>query len=384
MWPKTLQIFQLKEAAAIDFATIEQALKDHPLRECGANDEFTFGSLPLARNSECWAIVSNDCMMIRFGKEEKVLPSSVVREALDTKIAEIEVVEGRKVGRKEKADIKEELIFTLRPKAFAKRTDVWLMIDKKAGLLVLNTTNAGMTEQSFKHLQTMLGSFPMVPLQAQVSPAGIMTDWLMKNDLPANLETGAECEVVDHSEDKAKARFKNLEPLSEDVTRHLEQGMQVKSLALRYTDKLSFVLNDDLTLKSIKWDDTLKEAAFNDSQGGAMSDMDANFALASLTIRELFTEHMAKWFEIEMDISDKATEYDATENEELYFDPLYQEAKKFVIESRNASTANLQRRLQIGYNRASHLIAEMEQKGVVGPMSYNGLREVLIGKEQAA
>ena len=299
MWPKTLQLFQLK--GPVDFVAIEQALPEHPLHEVGAQDEFTFGTLPLVRGSECWAIVSNDCMLFRFGKEEKNLPAAVVREELETKVAEIELVEGRKVGRKEKADIKEELVFTLRPKAFAKRSDVWLFIDKKAELLVLNTTNASMTEQSFKHLQTMLGSFAMVPLQAQVSPAGIMTDWLMKNDVPAILETGAECEVVDHSEDKAKARFKNLEPLSEDVTRHLEQGMQVKSLALRYRDKLSFVLNDDLTLKSVKWDDTLKESAFNDSQGGALSDMDANFALMSLTFREFFTEHMAKWFEIEME-----------------------------------------------------------------------------------
>ena len=300
MFFKTIQAFQLKDTAFIDFATIERALKGHPLRECGTQDEFTFGSLPLLRNTECWALISDDCMLIRFGKEEKVLPSSVVREELEAKIAEIELVEGRKVGRKEKSDIKEELIFTLRPKAFAKRADVWLMIDKKAGLLVLNTTNAGMTEQSFKHLQSMLGSFPMVPLQAQASPAGIMTDWLMKNDLPAALETGDKCAIKDTS--SSKATFDNFEPLSEDVTRHLEQGMQVKSLALRYTDKLSFVLNDDLTLKSVKWDDNLKEAAFNDSQGGAMSDMDANFALASLTIREFFTEHMAKWFEIEMDM----------------------------------------------------------------------------------
>ncbi len=300
MFFKTIQAFQLKDVEAIDFATIEQALKDHPLRECGSQDWFTFGTLPLIRKSECWALISGDCMLFRFAKEEKNLPAAIVREALETKVSEIEITEGRKVGRKEKADIKEELVFTLRPKAFAKRTDVWLMIDKKAGLLVLNTTNAGMTEQSFKHLQTMLGSFPMVPLQAQASPAAVMTDWLMKNEVPASLETGDKCAIKDMT--SSKATFDNFEPLSEDVTRHLEQGMQVKSLALRYTDKLSFVLNDDLTLKSVKWDDALKEAAFNDSQGGAMSDMDANFALASLTIRELFTEHMAKWFEIEMDM----------------------------------------------------------------------------------
>ncbi len=302
MFFKTIQAFQLKDIEAINFTAIEQALPEHQLQEVGAQDEFTFGTLPLVRNSECWSIVSNDCMLIRFGKEEKNLPAAVVREALDTKVAEIELVEGRKVGRKEKADIKEELIFTLRPKAFAKRSDVWLFIDKKAELLVLNTTNASMTEQSFKHLQVMLGSFPMVPLQAQVSPAGIMTDWLMKNDLPASLETGDNCVIKDTASASTKATFNSFEPLSEDVTRHLEQGMQVKSLALRYSDKLSFVLSDDLTLKSIKWDDTLKESAFNDSQGGDMSDMDAEFALMSLTVREFFNEHFAKWFEIVSDV----------------------------------------------------------------------------------
>ncbi|RDL44653.1 recombination-associated protein RdgC [Marinomonas piezotolerans] len=301
MFFKSFQFFQLKEPASIDFEAMTAVLPEFALKEVGSNDWFTFGTLPLVRNSECWSIVCNDCMLIRFGKEEKSLPAAVVREALDTKIAEIELVEGRKIGRKEKGDIKDELVFTLRPKAFAKRSDIWLYIDKKAALLVLNTTNAGMTEQAFKLLQTMCGSFPMVPLQAQASPAGIMTDWLVKNDLPAILETGDECEVADNSEDKAKARFKNLEPLSEDVTRHLDQGMQVKSLGLKWSDKASFVLNDDLTIKKVKWDEMLKEAAFNNSQGGDMSDLDANFALMSLTVRKFFNEHFAKWFEIAAD-----------------------------------------------------------------------------------
>ncbi|MBJ7550114.1 recombination-associated protein RdgC [Marinomonas ostreistagni] len=298
MWFKNLQIFQLKDTENFSSTDLVTKLPDHPLRECGSQDEFTFGWLPLIRNSEQWSISSDLCMLVRAGKEEKVLPTAVVREELEAKVAEIELVEGRKVGRKEKADLKEELVFSLRPKAFAKRSDIWAYIDLKAKLLVLNSTNAGMTEQLFKLLQTTLGSFPMVPLQATVSPSSIMTDWLIKNDVPASLETGDEVEIQDASEDRAKIRFKSLEPLSEDVTRHLEQGMSVKNLALRWTDKMSFVLNDDLTLKKVKFDDTLKDNAFNDSQGGALSDMDANFALMSLTVRDFFESYKV-WFEIQ-------------------------------------------------------------------------------------
>lgn len=297
MWFKNAQIFQLTDTESLDTNALIDKLPEFPLQECGSQEEFSFGWLPLIRNSEQWSLVSDRCVLFRAGKEEKVLPSAVVREELEAKVAEIELIEGRKVGRKEKSDMKDELVFTLRPKAFSKRTDIWAYIDLQAKILVLNSTNASMTEQLFKHLQTTLGSFPMTPLQAQVSPSSLMTDWLVKNEVPASLETGDECEIQDGSEDKASIRFKSLEPLSEDVTRHLQQGMAVKNLALRWSEKLSFVLHDDLTLRKIKFDDALKEAAFNDSQGGGLSDMDANFSLMSLTMREFFASYCL-WFEI--------------------------------------------------------------------------------------
>lgn len=298
MWFKNAQIFQLKDTESLDTNELINKIPEFPLKECGSQEEFSFGWLPLIRNSEQWSLASDQCLLFRAGKEEKVLPSAVVREELEAKVAEIELIEGRKVGRKEQSDMKDELVFTLRPKAFSKRTDIWAYIDLKAKILVLNSTNAAMTELLFKHLQTTLGSFPMTPLQAQVSPSSLMTEWLTKNEVPASLETGDECEIQDASEDKATIRFKALEPLSDDVTRHLEQGMAVKNLALRWSDKLSFVLHDDLTLRKIKVDDALKDAAFNDSQGGGLSDMDANFSLMSLTLRAFF-ESYCLWFEIE-------------------------------------------------------------------------------------
>jgi recombination associated protein RdgC len=298
MWFKNAQIFQLKDTESLDTNELIDKIPEFPLKECGSQEEFSFGWMPLIRNSEQWSLASDRCLLFRAGKEEKVLPSAVVREELEAKVAEIELIEGRKVGRKEQSDMKDELVFTLRPKAFSKRTDIWAYIDLQAKILVLNSTNAGMTELLFKHLQTTLGSFPMTPLQAQVAPSSLMTDWLVKNEVPASLETGDECEIQDSSEDKATIRFKALEPLSEDVTRHLEQGMAVKNLALRWTDKLSFVLHEDLTLRKIKFDDALKEAAFNDSQGGGLSDMDANFSIMSLTMREFFASY-CQWFEIE-------------------------------------------------------------------------------------
>ncbi|MFT2109893.1 recombination-associated protein RdgC [Marinomonas sp. 2405UD68-3] len=297
MWFKNIQFFHLKNIETLDTNALVNKLSEFPLKECGSQEEFTFGWLPLIRNSEQWHLTGNSCLMIRAGKEEKILPSSVVREELENKVSEIELLEGRRVGRKEKSDLKDELVFTLRPKAFSKRSDIWCYLDLKAKILVINSTNVNLTELLFKHLQTTLGSFSMAPLQAQVSPSSIMSDWLLKNDLPASLETGDECEVQDGSEEKAKIRFKSLEPLSEDVTRHIDQGMMVTNLGLKWTEKLNFVLHGDLTLRKIKFDDTLKDQAFSDSQGGGLADLDANFALMTLTLREFFDAYCL-WFDI--------------------------------------------------------------------------------------
>lgn len=58
-------------------------------------------------------------------------------------------------------------------------------------------------------------------------------------------------------------------------------------------------------------------------------------------------------------------------------DPLYDEAVRFVTESRRASISSVQRKLKIGYNRAARMIEAMEDAGVVTAMSSNGSREVL-------
>ncbi|XWT13443.1 DNA translocase FtsK [Stutzerimonas urumqiensis] len=58
-------------------------------------------------------------------------------------------------------------------------------------------------------------------------------------------------------------------------------------------------------------------------------------------------------------------------------DALYDEAVRFVLESRRASISAVQRKLKIGYNRAARMIEAMEMAGVVTPMNTNGSREVI-------
>ncbi len=61
-------------------------------------------------------------------------------------------------------------------------------------------------------------------------------------------------------------------------------------------------------------------------------------------------------------------------------DSLYDQAVAIVTRDGRASTSYVQRRLQIGYNRAARLIEEMEEQGVISPPNHAGKREILVGK----
>ena len=60
---------------------------------------------------------------------------------------------------------------------------------------------------------------------------------------------------------------------------------------------------------------------------------------------------------------------------------LYQQAVQIVTRDKKASTSYIQRRLQIGYNRAASLMERMEDEGIVGQANHAGKREILVPEE---
>ncbi len=62
-------------------------------------------------------------------------------------------------------------------------------------------------------------------------------------------------------------------------------------------------------------------------------------------------------------------------------DPLFEDAKALVIETQRASASMIQRRLSVGFNRASRLVDELEEAGVIGPADGTKPRRVLLSNQ---
>jgi S-DNA-T family DNA segregation ATPase FtsK/SpoIIIE len=100
-------------------------------------------------------------------------------------------------------------------------------------------------------------------------------------------------------------------------------------------------------------------------------------------VRHLKTQGVPEYLE-EVTASDEEDEdqavFDATAMGQDGVD-LFGQAVQIVMRDRKASTSYIQRRLQIGYNRAASIMERMEKEGIVGAANHAGKREILVGEE---
>ncbi|MGI6246745.1 MAG: DNA translocase FtsK 4TM domain-containing protein [Pseudochelatococcus sp.] len=82
--------------------------------------------------------------------------------------------------------------------------------------------------------------------------------------------------------------------------------------------------------------------------------------------------------------SDGGAVFDNTTQGSAGGNDLYDQAIAIVLRDKKASTSYIQRRLQIGYNRAASIMERMELEGIVGPANHAGKREILLGGDEHA
>jgi len=165
MWFKNLRLYQLvKNPLPEDEMMLEDQLAEHTFKGCGSQDLQSVGLVsPLGKHGEMLSHSVAECVVFCVKKQDKVLPASVVNELLNDRIEEIEEEQARKVYRKERAQLKDELMMDLLPKAFTKSRLTYAYIDKKQQWLVVNSSSATAAEEVINVLRNALGSFSLVP-----------------------------------------------------------------------------------------------------------------------------------------------------------------------------------------------------------------------------
>ena len=288
MWFKNLRLFRLTQALEFTPEELEKYLAHHASRPCGRMEMFSLGwAPPLGRDGKMLTHVTNGNIMICARKEEKVLPASVVRDFVTDRIVEIEDSQLRKVSWKERKSIRDEIIYDLLPKAFTRSILTYAYLSPLDQWLVVDASYAHKAEELTSLLRHSIGTLHMTPPAVRRSPTVVMTDWLSQGNTPSDFEIDDECELREPSKEGSVVRCKRQDLISDEIQAHLNAGKQASKLALRWDERLSFVLGDDLSIKRLKFEDVLQEEVAEVDADDAAARFDADFALMSLELTRL-------------------------------------------------------------------------------------------------
>jgi recombination associated protein RdgC len=252
MWFKNITLFQLTHPFRISAESLEAKLAERSARKCGPLEMSTIGWGSPLPDGNAHLLPVEGCLLIAARKSEKILPAMVVREALEERIAEIEANEARDVRNKEKQRLRDEITVELLPRAFSRTRTTHALIDPENGWLLIDTASRPRAEELTVLLRETLGSLDITNPETEASPAGAMSQWLFHGTPPAGFTLDDECEIRENDAPGGTIRCKNIDITQGAVRKHLEHQAQVVKLALSWSDRLSFVFDNEFTLRRIK------------------------------------------------------------------------------------------------------------------------------------
>lgn len=250
--------YRITSAWTLSAAELEAALTAQAFQPIGNMDMESVGWTSPRENGQLVHACQRQ-LLIQLTTETKILPSTVINEAVKKRAAELEEQQGFKPGRKQMKELRDTVTDELLPRAFSRKTSVRTWIDPVSGWVVIDTAAAARADHVFKCLLKSLESLPFASLRTERTPLAAMTDWLAADEAPVNFTVDRDTELRGTGEGKATVRYVNhtLEP--EDVKRHIAGGKQCTKLAMTWADRISFVLTENLMLKRVAPLDVLRE-----------------------------------------------------------------------------------------------------------------------------
>jgi recombination associated protein RdgC len=288
LWFKNLMVYRLSREVALNADEMEKQLSAFAFTPCGSQDMAKTGWVsPMGSHSESLTHVVNGQIVICARKEEKILPSPVIKQELQAKIERLEGEQHRKLKKTEKDALKDEVLHSLLPRAFSRFNQTFMWIDTVNDLIMVDAASAKRAEDTLALLRKSLGSLPVVPLTMESPIELTLTEWVRSGELPAGFIIQDEAELKAILEDGGVIRCKKQNLISDEIAVHIEAGKLVTKLAVDWQERIQLVLADDGSLKRLKFADTLREQNDDIDRDDFAQRFDADFILMTSELAAL-------------------------------------------------------------------------------------------------
>lgn len=301
MWFKNLRLYCLAQPFDLPIEELENQLAENTFRPCSSYEKSTIGwyaplgdaapETELGNGEEAPAPmlthVLGDYIMLCARQQDRLLPATVVREATAEKVAEIEDRQARKVYRKEKREIQDDIYGSLLPRAFTRSSRIYAYISKRDNMLVVDSASAPKAEEFLNLLRDTLGSFPVALPETKSSPSAVMTRWLKNGKGENHFEINDDCELINPTDASNVIRCKGQDLIGDEIEAHLDAGKQVKQLGVLWNNQISCNIMNDLSIKRLRFENVKEESDSYEDETPAQK-FDQEFALMTLGLSGMF------------------------------------------------------------------------------------------------
>ena len=287
---KNLIVYRIGPDWSATVEHMEEALAPARFVECGATQQKSIGWIE-PRGEKHGALVESigGQRILKLQIETKAVPGSVVKRKAQEQIEHIEATTGRKPGKREIKDIRDDALLALLPMAFTKQSSVQVWIDLASRLLMTDAGSQAKADEVITALVSALPGLPLTLLQTMVSPQVAMTQWLTAaspEEWPVRLSVERECELKSNDEEKSVVKFTRHNLLNDEIRHHVAQGKLPVKLALSWDGRVAFVLTEALQLKKISF----LEGVFDGTSAGKEDGFDADVAIATGELGKLIPD----------------------------------------------------------------------------------------------
>jgi recombination associated protein RdgC len=287
MWFKQIQVFQLPEQK-YSIEAISEKLEQLAFKPCLPSLPYSTGwASPVDEDDAPIVRMVNGYIMTCIQIEEKILPNIVITQALQDKVKKIEARDDRKVRQKEKLTLKDEITFTLLPRAFSKISRLYAFIDTRNHWLIIGSTNAAKNEQYLNLFKRSIceevNSFDLI------KPSAIFTHWLKTQDYPSLFGIEKAAVLQDPNQQKRVIRCQHQDLFAQSIQAFIKDGCEAKQIALSWHDRVNFVLAEDFTLRSIQYQEDILTQS-KDVGETKQQRFDADVLIMTETLTSLFKD----------------------------------------------------------------------------------------------
>ena len=288
---KNVLVYRMGPAWSVSLEQLEDSLQAARFVECGLTQEKSVGWT--APRGEAHGVLVESIggqWILKLMVESKVVPGSVITRKVKERAAQIEAATGRKPGKKETKELKDEARLDLLPMAFTKQGACLVWIDPISRLLVIDAASQGKADEVLTCLAKAMESLGAMLVQTTISPVAAMSDWLLSQEPPAGFSVDRECELKAGDDSKAVVRYARHALDIEEVQQHISNGKLPTRLAMTWEGRVSFMLTETFQIKKLSF----VEGVFQDGASSSKDDrFDADAAIATGEIRKLIPDLLA-------------------------------------------------------------------------------------------